>query len=631
LLTTTHVAHPDLNKAANELLTNAHRLVFAGRFNDARVLLDMLLTPGPWLLSRHGNVVQKLEQLLPIVCYLCDTGCPTIGRSPPRSTEEIAAWAEDQAERSLNSLAMPWRHQLRPAGFDWTEATLQSLADIEDPGARKTAFSLFCIDAEFVLKERLAAQSGHGSSTITLASLMKSLEAGIEPDIGGLNMMQLLSQAPSQIADPARGIATATIGAATIHFLRKTNTPANDITSFIFQAVSLLCLKDGLTSAATEAASCLAGSESGHPYLIGMATLKPIRELLASGACAASVGVDDATIAACLQVVRRRPQFATPGSNPSPFMTDSIAAFTKLLGGTPLAGRKLFELPVLDTPEKAYAMEASLGDMEDLWRIARALVPQTGRWPVITTCWSGGNLPVSKAIFEEDFFSRYGFEEAPNVDDVSPRALLGAVDRIDPDAFIARMEEERDDQLAAYGDFDGQIDDALEDTLRRTGTAPSRQDVKEATIDGRAIETAYQLDRWLLDWEQGHGGSGDPKMARQAWFEPDPVLLLFLPTPHSWDALAYLNWFGTSDFGSEYYIALGRAWEQKFGAELFAHFGTMLECFVSRPPASIQEAWELAQQHDLASSCTLALPGITLRHYATGLMEGDRWFLHERP
>jgi hypothetical protein len=57
----------------------------------------------------------------------------------------------------------------------------------------------------------------------------------------------------------------------------------------------------------------------------------------------------------------------------------------------------------------------------------------------------------------------------------------------------------------------------------------------------------------------------------------------------------------------------------------------MLECFVSRPPVDVQEAWELAQQHDLAASSTLALSGTALRHYATGLLNFDRWFLHERP
>lgn len=630
MLTTTYVSNADLNKAANELLTNANRLVFAGRFRDARLVLDMLLTPGPWMLSRHGNLVQQLEHILPIVRYLCDTGCPSIGRSPARSREEIATWAEDAAGRLLRSLARPGRNQLKPAGANWTDAKLASLADIADHDARKKAFQDFCVDAEFVLKERLSAESSPVAGSWTRESLLKSIEEGNEPDIDEIDLMKLFSQ-PILVAEPARAISTATIGATTANFLRQTNTPANYMTSFIFKAVTVLCLRDGLTSTAAEAANCLAGSESEHGTLTYMATMKPILDLLASGACASSVGVDDAAVAAYLTAMKSRPQFSKPDIQPSPFMIDSIESFTKHLVGTPLAGRKLVELPILDTPEQAYAIETSLADMVELWKIARALVPQTGRWPVITTSWGSGNLSASEAILEEDFFSRFYFEEAPNVNDVSPRALLGAADHIDADAFIGRMKQQREQQRAEHDDFDERIDYALEDTERRSGSAPSRKEVTDARIDGRAINTAYQLDRWLLDWEQAHGGSGDPEMARHAWFEQEPVILLFLPTPHCWDALAYLNWFGTSDFGSEHYIALGRAWEKKFGAELFAHFGTMLECFVSRPPVKVQEAWELAQQHDLAASCTLALSGTALRHYAMGLLNYDRWFLHERP
>lgn len=54
--------------------------------------------------------------------------------------------------------------------------------------------------------------------------------------------------------------------------------------------------------------------------------------------------------------------------------------------------------------------------------------------------------------------------------------------------------------------------------------------------------------------------------------------------------MAYLRWYGTSDYGAEHYIALGRSWERRFGAELVAHYGTMLQRLVSRPPETIQDA-----------------------------------------
>jgi hypothetical protein len=105
---------------------------------------------------------------------------------------------------------------------------------------------------------------------------------------------------------------------------------------------------------------------------------------------------------------------------------------------------------------------------------------------------------------------------------------------------------------------------------------------------------------------------------------------LFLPCSNGWDALAYIHWYGSYD-GSENYIALGRSWEERFGAELVAHHGTMLQCLVSRPPQTIEEAWPLACEHDLVAECTLALSGISLRDYTRALVGWDRWFLHERP
>jgi hypothetical protein len=57
----------------------------------------------------------------------------------------------------------------------------------------------------------------------------------------------------------------------------------------------------------------------------------------------------------------------------------------------------------------------------------------------------------------------------------------------------------------------------------------------------------------------------------------------------------------------------------------------MLQCLVSRPPQTVQDAWTVAREHDLAGECTLALPGIRLRDYARALIGWDRWFLHERP
>jgi hypothetical protein len=73
-----------------------------------------------------------------------------------------------------------------------------------------------------------------------------------------------------------------------------------------------------------------------------------------------------------------------------------------------------------------------------------------------------------------------------------------------------------------------------------------------------------------------------------------------------------------------------KAW-QAYGAELVAHFGTMLQFVVSRPPQTLDQAFALAVQQNAVAPCTLALPGVSLREHVRALMCVDKWFLHERP
>jgi hypothetical protein len=297
------------------------------------------------------------------------------------------------------------------------------------------------------------------------------------------------------------------------------------------------------------------------------------------------------------------------------------------LSATALADRELVELAVLDSGEHAFALEVRAAEAQSCWRVARGLVEQTRRWPVITHCWQREGSSLREILDNAELFSRFFYEEVPDVDDVSPRALIAAADAVDVDAFVRRKaaQVEPDRPLEKF------VECELEATQHRCGAAPSREEVAGATLNGTALVTTYDLDRWLLAWEQAHCPAADPADGRQEWFEADPLVLLFLPTPSPWEALAYLNFYGTSDFGSEHYIALGRRWHERFGAELYAHFGTMLECFVTRPPSSLDAAWALAREHELVAPCTLALPGIPLRSYARGLVGHERWFLHERP
>jgi hypothetical protein len=64
---------------------------------------------------------------------------------------------------------------------------------------------------------------------------------------------------------------------------------------------------------------------------------------------------------------------------------DSVSALVSALAGTPLDDRPVIDLPILDTGECAYAIEIAGTEVESAWRVARSLVGETGRWPLVVT------------------------------------------------------------------------------------------------------------------------------------------------------------------------------------------------------------------------------------------------------
>jgi hypothetical protein len=78
-------------------------------------------------------------------------------------------------------------------------------------------------------------------------------------------------------------------------------------------------------------------------------------------------------------------------------------------------------------------------------------------------------------------------------------------------------------------------------------------------------------------------------------------------------------------------VALARRWNQQFGAELVAHYGTVLQFRVLRPPATLQQALRLAWEQQTVAECTTITRGVPLFEHARVLVGRDQWFLHERP
>lgn len=302
-------------------------------------------------------------------------------------------------------------------------------------------------------------------------------------------------------------------------------------------------------------------------------------------------------------------------------MINTIPELKRLFEGTPLSGKEIIELPVLETDEWAFVVNVEVQNLELSWRTARSRLSITERWPVVSTCWCG-DVEFPARIIEEDLFSRFYFLESSDKKDVSPRYLIQKSRSSNPQTFVDEMAGDWERETQEY--FDEMIDYNLEHTKSGCGVAPKRKDIDLASMWNEHI-----LDRWLLDWELAHGSDHNRQEWHLDWFEPDNACLVLLPTASSWETLAYMNWFNSSYYGAENYIALGKMWEKQFGAELVAHYGTMLQCIVSRPPADAESAWQVARQHVLAGGSTLG--SNFLRDYACSLINYDRWFLHDRP
>lgn len=251
-------------------------------------------------------------------------------------------------------------------------------------------------------------------------------------------------------------------------------------------------------------------------------------------------------------------------------------------------------------------------DLLDVWRSARSLLPDTGRWPVVTTTLTS--------------FSRfpYGTQRGRTDDvDLSPRAICARAQNLTAEDVIARH---GGTEWPASHDV---VKRELEATERLFGHAPPIGELMDAVGEAPG---ARVLEKWLFEWERDTDLSPTVELGLD-WYTPHPSdgpRLLLLPTPVGWEVPAYLSFHGAEGPGNaERFIAVLRDWNAWFDAELAVHYGTMLGFLVEHPPEFLEEAWGLAWDHEFAASSTRV--GISVRHYARALLGRRTWWLHDRP
>lgn len=302
-------------------------------------------------------------------------------------------------------------------------------------------------------------------------------------------------------------------------------------------------------------------------------------------------------------------------------MLDDPLLVAGALAGTVLDGREVRVLSSGVAPSPVLVVDCGADEVLAAWASARQAVDRTARWPVVVTDWNGGG--------SNDLFSRFSYGSG----DQSPLAVCHRAETVDLESELAALEAAAD--AWRCGGWDDWLRSQLERTAANFGRAPALDEAKLALgIDPGQCT----LERWLFEWElaaEANGASPPAPYARHLdWFVPEgqPCAVVLLPTIHGWQAPAWLAFFGAEGEGRrERLVAVMRTWDERWGAELVAHWGTMLEFVVARPPTTVAEAFPVAVAHDLLARSTLRPAGLSVRDHARALVNRTSWFLHDRP
>ena len=300
----------------------------------------------------------------------------------------------------------------------------------------------------------------------------------------------------------------------------------------------------------------------------------------------------------------------------------------RVLAALEYGDNEILKLDIEGASEKAYSIEVKGKEAIDLWAEFRTLFDETGMWPVVYASWGNATSTWREAVLNEQIFMRRPFSWDPGNEDkdVSPKQIIARSKNCSGAEIIKNYDSIYSEDLFETIEYE------LEKTKNTFGSCPALEDAHQVAEKEKSI-VAYE--KWLLNWELDNypNITADSESGYISWFEPEGQRqsLLLVPVNQPSDVLAYMHWFGAESVGSEVVISQLRDWGEKYGAELVAHYGTMLQFNVASPPNDLQEAFALATEQVALAPCTLALPGVSIREHARCLLDNERWFLHERP
>lgn len=109
---------------------------------------------------------------------------------------------------------------------------------------------------------------------------------------------------------------------------------------------------------------------------------------------------------------------------------------------------------------------------------------------------------------------------------------------------------------------------------------------------------------------------------------PKPVVYLAkVPTAQAWEVPAYLKAGGWNDCPHpEGQAVVLKYWHEKYGLEVYSQTGDVLECIVSRPPATQAEALALAREQFLFCGDIVHQGTQSVEVLAATLLNSEAWF-----
>lgn len=177
----------------------------------------------------------------------------------------------------------------------------------------------------------------------------------------------------------------------------------------------------------------------------------------------------------------------------------------------------------------------------------------------------------------------------------------------------------------------------------------TRQIVEEDGLSpDQALERASILDteKWLADaaTQRKTDAEEDPELLNEVGTWPDiapgrtklethldvpdnRVYLAVFRTDASWKVPALLLWSSFNyDMGPDLHTAMHRRWNKLYGSEVVSVTGSVIQCHVSRPPQTKEEAMRLAWEQYYYCPDIVSQGVGTVSDLAATLLNADIWY-----